>query len=116
MYVCMYIYSSAYNLMITIIPKEMDSALLGFEPGSILAFQDLRTTDVATSRLHKKLRHLVEVNQRDYIIQHVLQWKNGLFLVLLTTACLDGFGLMRGLGCVHGEHCRIHERPGALAK
>ena len=44
----------------------MDSVSLGFEAGSTLAFQDLRTTDVATSRLPKMLGHLVEVNQRGY--------------------------------------------------
>ena len=44
----------------------MDVALLGLEPGSILAFQGLHTTDVATSTLPKKLGHLVEVNQRGY--------------------------------------------------
>ena len=42
----------------------MDIASLGFEPRSILAFQDLRATDVAISTLPKKLGHLVEVNQR----------------------------------------------------
>ena len=42
----------------------MDSTSLGFEPGSSLAFEDLCTTDVVTSRLPKKLGHLVEVNQR----------------------------------------------------
>ena len=44
----------------------MDIASLGFEPGSILAFQDLHTTDVATGSLPKKLGHLVKVNQRGY--------------------------------------------------
>ena len=50
-----------------------DSALcgilpyVGFEPGSILAFQDLHTTNVATSRLPKELGYLVKLNQRGYI-------------------------------------------------
>ena len=41
----------------------MNIAPLGFEPWSILTFQDLRNTDVVTSTLPKKLGHLVEVNQ-----------------------------------------------------
>ena len=44
----------------------MDTASLRFEPEPILAFQDLRATDVATSRLPKNLGHLVEVNQKGY--------------------------------------------------
>ena len=43
--------------------KEIILPSLGFEPGSILAFQDLRTTNVATSSPPKMLGHLVEVNQ-----------------------------------------------------
>ena len=39
----------------------MDSISLEFEPGSILTVQDLCATDVTTSRLPKKLGHLVEV-------------------------------------------------------
>ena len=39
---------------------------LGFEPWSVLAFQDYHTTDVAISRLPKNLGHLVEVNQKGY--------------------------------------------------
>ena len=46
--------------------KEMDSASVGFEPASILAYQDLRATNVATSSLPKELGHLVKVNQRGY--------------------------------------------------
>ena len=46
--------------------KERIFLSLGFEPGSILAFQDLHTTNVSTSRLPKMLGHLVEVNERGY--------------------------------------------------
>ena len=49
----------------------MDIASLGFKPGSILAFQDLHNTDVAISRLLKKLGQLVEVYQRDYIVSYL---------------------------------------------
>ena len=42
----------------------METASVEFEPGSILAFQNLRAIDVTNRRLPKKLGHLVEVNQR----------------------------------------------------
>ena len=40
-----------------------NSASLGFEPGSILAFQDLHPTNVTTSKLSKKLGCLVDIDQ-----------------------------------------------------
>ena len=55
------------KLLVAINPKEMILPSLGFEPESMLAFQDLHTTDVATSSLNKKLGHLVEVNQKGHI-------------------------------------------------
>ena len=51
---------TAYNLLVTINLKEMILPSVGFEPGSILAFQDLHTTNVATSRWPKKPGHLVK--------------------------------------------------------
>ena len=56
----------------------MDSASLGFEPRSIFTFHDLPTTDVATSRLPKKLGHLVEVNHRGHNVSYI-QWGGMLY-------------------------------------
>ena len=43
--------------MVTINLKQMDSVSLGFEPISVLAFQERNATDVAASKLPKKLGH-----------------------------------------------------------
>ena len=65
---------------------------LGFEPGSILAFRDLCTTDVTTSRLPKKLGHLVEVNQRGYNASlSTVRSKNDFRFSTPHCALLDGF-------------------------
>ena len=84
-------YNTANNLTVTIDLKEMDSVSLEFEPGSILA---LRATDVGTSRLSKKLGHLVNVNQRGYIAH--LKIHSSL------SAFLDGIRVIRLLGCSGG--------------
>ena len=81
--------------------KEMDIAFLGFEPGSILAFQDLHTTDVTTSTLPEKLGHLVEVNQRGYNASYLYTvGRNTLRVFLLPTVRLDGFQGDEVTGCV----------------
>ena len=63
---------------------------LGFEPGSILAFQHLRTTDVATSRLPKKLGHWSKLT-REAIAHHTVGSRNALRYSTPHRAPLDGF-------------------------
>ena len=83
-------------------PERKNSAFLGFEPGSILTFQDICTTDVTTGRLPKKVGHLVKVNQKGYNARFNYSAWGGVFLRFSTPHCLL-FGWIQGhemTGCV----------------
>ena len=79
----------------------MDTAFLGFEPGSILALQNLCATDVASSTLPKKLGYLIKVNQRGYSTPW-LEWGGTLCIFLLPAVHfwmeLRNIGSMQYLG------------------